>query len=190
MEQRRYHSDPVTGEFILMELIDDLWFPAFQTMADWQRGDIRIYKPINLPDTLVTMPNCLYWTRLSRHEETKISMLIERPWIQDSHLHYVSYDDQINITEIERPILVETLETLETLHTLHTPQTPASAYPAHIIDAVLEHAEATKKTCPITMEPIEKATATVTACGHIFQKAALTQWLKTHQTCPECRHHP
>jgi hypothetical protein len=170
-----------------MELIDDLWFPAFQTMADWQRGDIRIYKPIDLADTLVTMPNCLYWTRLSRHEEIQIGFLTERPWIQDSHLHYISYDDQINITEIERPVLVDTLHTLQTLH---SPQTPASAYPAHIIDAVLEHAEATKKTCPITMEPIEKATATVTACGHIFQKAALTQWLKTHQTCPECRHKP
>ena len=179
MALRRYHSDPTTGEFILLDLINGLWFPAFETMAEWQSGDIRIYKPIDMPDTLVTMPNCLFWPRLSPIEETKISFLIERPWIQDSHIHYISYDGQINIIDaLEAPILVEAPQ---------ASHVPTSAYPAHIIDAILEHAETTKKTCPITMEPLQKTTATVTSCGHIFQKAALTEWLETHKTCPECR---
>ena len=64
---------------------------------------------------------------------------------------------------------------------------PATAFPAHLIGPVLAHAAATKALCPITMEPIVAATATVTGCGHIFQTAALDQWLRSRRQCPECR---
>jgi hypothetical protein len=170
--ERRYHSDPATGDFFLLEWKDDRWFPAMQTMTDWQRGDIRIYRPIDIPDTLVTMPNCLYWPRLNPREEKQPRVMLSLPWIQEKHIQYISYDSPIDVNDTA---------------TVEVPTATPFAYPAHIIDAVLEHAQATKKSCPITMEPIEKATATVTACGHIFQKAAIIEWLKTHQTCPECR---
>ena len=160
--ERRYHSDPTTGEFILLEWDNGRWFPAMQTMGEWQCGATRIYRPTDLPDTLVTMPNCCYWPRLNQYEETQPRVMLGRPWIQNSHVQEVPHDQ---------------------IDAIDTPTT----YPAHIIDAVLEHAETTKKSCPITMEPLEKATATLTPCGHIFKKAALTEWLKTHQTGPECR---
>lgn len=63
-------------------------------------------------------------------------------------------------------------------------QTP---FPSHLVAAVLAHAAVTAALCPITMEPVTPDTATVTSCGHIFQSAAIVQWLTDHDTCPECR---
>ena len=63
-------------------------------------------------------------------------------------------------------------------------QTP---FPSHLVAAVLAHAASTAALCPITMEPVTPDTATVTSCGHIFQSAAIVQWLTDHDTCPECR---
>ena len=177
MEQRRYHSDPATGEFILMEWVQHGWHPAMQTMEDWQRGDARLYSPQDLQDTLVTMPTHNYWKRLTATEEAKIQVLIGRPWIQNSHVEKILKDDMIDAIDAAT-------------YTPLAPAKAAAAYPAHIIDAVLDHAETTQKLCPITMEPLQKATATLTRCGHIFQKAALKEWMKTHNTCPECRAAP
>ena len=60
--------------------------------------------------------------------------------------------------------------------------------PKHIADLVLRDAEATGATCPISMEPIKAAEASVTSCGHVFQTEAIRHWLGTgHGTCPECR---
>ena len=69
------------------------------------------------------------------------------------------------------------------------PRNPPPSFPAHLVDSVLAAAEAEGKTCPITMEPIRKQTATITSCGHIFQKEALREWMRSHDTCPECRNH-
>ena len=178
MEQRRYHGDPTTREFILLEWNTSYkgWYPAIPTMEDWQVGHSRIYRPTDLLDTLVTMPNHSYWRRLDQNEEANIVVLLARPWIQNSYSQEVPKDDQIDVIDAA---------TIAMGDILGLPS--VSAYPQHIIDTVLEHAEITKKICPITMEPIQKGTATLTRCGHIFQKAALTEWLKTRQTCPECR---
>jgi hypothetical protein len=59
--------------------------------------------------------------------------------------------------------------------------------PKHIYDIVLADAVRTKKECPIAMEPITLENGSVTICGHVFTKNALTQWLKDNLTCPECR---
>ena len=177
MEQRRYHTDPATGEFILLEWTSQYgWFPAMPTLEDWQCGAARIYRPTDLPDSLVTMPNHLYWQRLAQSEEDDIIVLLARPWIQNSYAQDVARDDQIDILDAATVSIPDLSE-----------QSSPVAYPPHIIDAVLDHAETTEKICPITMEPIQKATATLTRCGHIFQKAALTEWLKTRSSCPECR---
>jgi hypothetical protein len=60
-------------------------------------------------------------------------------------------------------------------------------FPAHLVDPVLAAAEAEGKLCSITMEPIRKQSASITSCGHIFQKEAIREWMKGHDTCPECR---
>ena len=60
-------------------------------------------------------------------------------------------------------------------------------FPKHLADQVLAAAEAAGQACAITMEPIQKATAAVTSCGHVFQKAAIDHWMQDHDTCPECR---
>ena len=64
---------------------------------------------------------------------------------------------------------------------------PPPPLPKHIQTVVLERAETEGQTCPITLTPIKSATATVTSCGHIFQTAAIQEWLSENQTCPECR---
>lgn len=67
------------------------------------------------------------------------------------------------------------------------PATRPPPFPKHLADQVLAAAEAAGQTCPITMDPIQKTTAAVTSCGHVFQKAAITHWMQEHDTCPECR---
>ena len=64
---------------------------------------------------------------------------------------------------------------------------PPPPLPKHIQTVVLERAETDGQTCPITLTPIKSATATVTSCGHIFQTAAIQEWLSENETCPECR---
>jgi hypothetical protein len=77
---------------------------------------------------------------------------------------------------------------LITLHEAPTaPPAPRPPLPAHIAAAMISHAVATGATCPITMEPIQTTTATITSCGHVFTTSALRNWLSTHSTCPECR---
>jgi hypothetical protein len=66
-------------------------------------------------------------------------------------------------------------------------QTAAAALPRHVVNTVLAAAVAAGATCPITMEPIDVTTATVTSCGHVFTTTALHRWLVTHTHCPECR---
>lgn len=61
------------------------------------------------------------------------------------------------------------------------------AFPKHLVDQVLASAEAAGQTCAITMEPIKKASASITSCGHVFQKDAIAHWMHSHNTCPECR---
>jgi hypothetical protein len=67
------------------------------------------------------------------------------------------------------------------------PQRSPQPLPPHVSRTLIEHAVATGATCPITLEPIQTATATTTPCGHVFNTAALRRWLCTHDTCPECR---
>lgn len=59
--------------------------------------------------------------------------------------------------------------------------------PPHVAAIVLATAEASRQACPISMEPIRKTTGAVTSCGHVFQAAAIQEWLQSNDTCPECR---
>lgn len=71
----------------------------------------------------------------------------------------------------------QTIQTFQTYRTL----------PKHIYDIVLADAVRTNKECPIAMEPITLENGSVTICGHVFTKSALSHWLKDNDTCPECR---
>ncbi len=57
-----------------------------------------------------------------------------------------------------------------------------------IADLVIQDAIKQELTCSITMNPLTLETATCVApCYHIFDKNAITTWLETKNTCPECR---
>lgn len=62
--------------------------------------------------------------------------------------------------------------------------------PKFVADLLIRDAVARHAICPITMEPIEVATATATPCYHVFNADALASWTASgHSTCPECRSH-
>ena len=42
-------------------------------------------------------------------------------------------------------------------------------------------------TCPISMNPIQRTTAYVTDCNHVFEQSSIERWLTTNSTCPYCR---
>ena len=42
-------------------------------------------------------------------------------------------------------------------------------------------------TCPISMNPIQRTTAYVTDCNHVFERSSIERWLTTNSTCPYCR---
>lgn len=59
--------------------------------------------------------------------------------------------------------------------------------PSHVATIMIHHAIHTGATCPITMEPLTAKNATVTSCGHVFDRDALRHWTTDHGSCPECR---
>lgn len=93
----------------------------------------------------------------------------------------------------QRPSDILTLALAASMAHGPSPSAPPAAetrpppFPKHLADMVLRKAEADAASCPITMEPIKAADAAVTSCGHVFQSAAIREWLATHATCPECR---
>jgi hypothetical protein len=58
---------------------------------------------------------------------------------------------------------------------------------AFTIQALINHAVSESMNCPISMNPIDKTTACVTSCQHIFERDSITQWMNSHTTCPVCR---
>jgi hypothetical protein len=55
------------------------------------------------------------------------------------------------------------------------------------VNAILNQAILEEMTCPISMARIEKGSAVVTGCQHVFQRDSITTWLTDHDTCPVCR---
>lgn len=67
------------------------------------------------------------------------------------------------------------------------PTAPPTALPPHVAATMIAAAVRAGTTCPITLDTIDAADATVTSCGHVFTASALQRWLVTHTHCPECR---
>jgi len=204
-DRRRTYTDPATGEFVFLEWSTqhDGWIPAMATIEGWQRGDVRIYQPTDRPNMMITMPDHIYWSRLRPHEEMDIRVLLSRPWIPDGQANENLIDLDIDVIDAIHRIMTDTTDVdtgdldldaiLRPTLTLDMPlrlvvKPRPQPFPKHLVDQVLEKAESDGQVCPITIELIKKATATVTSCGHIFQKAAIAEWLTTNDTCPECRH--
>jgi hypothetical protein len=58
---------------------------------------------------------------------------------------------------------------------------------AFTIQALINHAVSENMTCPISMNTIQKSTACVTSCQHIFERDSIARWLTDHTNCPVCR---
>jgi hypothetical protein len=84
------------------------------------------------------------------------------------------------------PFILLTLFEIPTAPSAEHQQQPL---PPHVSALLITHAVSTCATCPITMEPIQAATATTTPCGHVFNRDALNHWTsrQSRHTCPECR---
>lgn len=189
MEQRRFHVDPVHGEFILLEWDTSLngWMPAIEILMGWQRGMHRIFRTAN-SSSLLTMPDVTMWSRLSPAEVPLMRTPLARPWIQNRFIEYADdMEDVFHRSGIDDPHLSQALRASLSASPPIPRGGPPPAFPAHLVSPVLAAAVAERKTCPITMEPIRKKTAAITSCGHIFQKEAIQEWMKEHDTCPECR---
>ena len=59
--------------------------------------------------------------------------------------------------------------------------------PKHIRDTLVAECIDKKEICPISMEPLDATTIAITSCFHFFSKQSIEEWLKTNQTCPQCR---
>ena len=107
----------------------------------------------------------------------------------DAPLIRIDFSSLSQSRRFEEELAIATLASLSSYRQPTPPQThPAPPpLPKHIQSIVLERAEAEGKLCPITMNPIRKSTASVTSCGHIFQSAAIQEWMSDNRTCPECR---
>lgn len=55
------------------------------------------------------------------------------------------------------------------------------------IKALIDHAIHENMACPIGLTPIDKNSACMTTCQHIFNRENIEQWLVDHSTCPVCR---
>ena len=202
MAERRafFRSD---GDFLLMVRDPRIggWVPHLPTMSAWRAGQARIYMPD--ASTVVVMPGHDVWPVMSAEEMTDIRALIREPWIPDGTAHEGIPHDVIdvidadvaagNIDEICRPALLWDAQPLDLvfLPPPEVPPPPPAArpppLPTHVAALLIADAVATGATCPITLQPIDAATAAATPCGHVFDREALIAWVASgHMTCPEC----
>lgn len=192
-ERRRSYIDPATHEFLLLEWNTqcDGWHPAMTTLQSWQRGLTRIYRPSDRPTTLITCPGHIAWPLLTATEEPDIRSLLEHPWIQPAFAIDSFCEEQIDDADgtQDHDLAVAILASLSSSSTHREGRSnpKPQPFPKHLVAQILAKAETDNQLCPITMEPISAATATITSCGHIFQQAAIVHWLSDHTTCPECR---
>ena len=193
-DRRRSYIDPETNEFLLLEWNTqyDGWHPAMTTLQSWQRGLTRIYRPYDRPTTLITCPDHIAWPLLTAAEEPDIRNLLDHPWIQSIHAIDAFCEEYIDVADLE--LHLDSEEAVAILASLSASEnrgnrsrSKPNQFPKHLVVQILSKAEADNQLCSITMEPIRIATATITSCGHIFQQAAISQWLSDHTTCPECR---
>ena len=98
------------------------------------------------------------------------------------------YEPSIYVKEAWEQLTGESLEHPSDIipEEITASKTP-SPLPRHVQIILLTEAVRTRKECSIAMEPITLENGSVTSCGHIFTREALSEWLQDNNTCPECR---
>jgi hypothetical protein len=110
---------------------------------------------------------------------------IYRVWLRRWDPIFITQEINASMTHRIRTPPSQATGTVQT--TAHTPTKPVVAIPKFVADALVRDAVAATATCPITMEPINPATAAVTSCFHVFDANAIAIWLANHHTCPTCK---
>jgi hypothetical protein len=62
--------------------------------------------------------------------------------------------------------------------------------PAHIKEVIIANSMSKKETCVISFNDITQDTASITSCGHVFDRLAITRWLaesSSNDLCPLCK---
>jgi len=103
-DRRRTFIDSATSEILLMEWStrEDGWVPALQTLTEWQKGNLRVYSPVDGSADwpyLVTMPGGGEWPYLLEHEEAEVKAILSKPWIPQGQITVIR-EEEIGLMEI------------------------------------------------------------------------------------------
>jgi hypothetical protein len=106
----------------------------------------------------------------------------ERRW------HFCKRDIAIPAIPVALPVAPPVAPPIGRVETPPVASAPATAkIPQHIFRMFVDAAIEKKEECPITMEPLTRETVAGTACGHLFDRLAITRVLAGSRRCPTCR---
>lgn len=125
------------------------------------------------------------------------------PWHDPIHIYKVKYSGVILPSSYFR--VYEGKDTSERWHfkkpsssptpSIALPPNPSVALPSltqakipsHIVRGYVESAIQKKEVCPITLDALVMGNVSMTSCGHLFAREALTSSLSSSNVCPSCR---
>lgn len=126
--------------------------------TDTHEAEARDISPITIPLTFVRQT-----TNPQNAEITHIEMITSQQFNNIEHLVQIAIEELSNIN-------------------------PTFKVQKRIANLVINDAIQQELSCGITMNPFtHEMAACVAPCYHVFDKEAITTWLKTKDTCPECR---
>ena len=94
------------------------------------------------------------------------------------------YEETLLIQEHHRSRRIRILRRPEIVEEIKTEVVRPSK---DIIDLIVNNEIAKGAICPISMEEIEKETAVVTNCFHVFSRDNIEYWLQSKNFCPVCK---
>ena len=134
------------------------------------------------------------------------TVLLEASEPPDADLHFRSQRDSINnidnivysplstLIEIaNNPLYNRIIDTFirppPLIIPLYNPITQSTIQvQRRVADVMIAEAIRSGTTCPISMEVLTASTAVCVApCYHVFDRASITHWLESNDTCPQCR---
>lgn len=143
MMNPRSYMNPVTHQWVFLEYNTDYgrWFPHAATMRVWAQNQIRVYRPVDNPATLITMPDKLQWPAMSPSEYPYIATAdVPESWVSNSQINTALNEDEIDDYDriISEP--QPQLSPLTMLAGILLSMGPPSAHgPPPLILSVLEH---------------------------------------------------
>jgi len=164
-------------------------------MEDYRQGITRIFRPYEDLIVSATIDETVSWPVMQEAEQLEYHSTVMIP-LGDIIGPEVSLDDIPGFMESISEGSLQNLEILSprlfypdstSSDEVVTPPRSTASLPPHIVQILLEKAEAEETLCPITASPITVASGRVTSCGHIFDRVGLDTWLEQADTCPECR---